>query len=111
MSLDQFFDEPESLYNEKVDQETRNRIKLCVAAYAYELLGHSIMDDAEFDSLAKQIDVTIDTRRPDMDIWFRQNFQSHTGMWIHNHPEKNRLRYLALQKILRDDWKPKNVYT
>lgn len=108
MSLDQFFDEPESLYNSVVDTETRNRIRLSVAAYAYELLGESIMSDAEFDELAKKIDVTIDTRRPDMDAWFRQNFQPHTGMWIHNHPEKNRLRYLALQKLLRVDWKPQN---
>ena len=105
MSLEQFFDEPEVPYNPIVDAETKNRIKISIAAYAYELLGHSIISDAEFDELAKKIDVSIDTRRPDMDRWFRENFQSHTGMWIHNHPEKNRIRYLTLQKLLKPDWR------
>ena len=36
-------------------KEIRNRIKLSVAAYAYEYHDDSIMSDAEFDKLALQI--------------------------------------------------------
>lgn len=92
-NLEQFIDEP--VYNPIVDAETRRRIRLSVAAYAYEYLSSPIMTDAEFDELARAIDLSIDTRRPDLDAWFRKNFQSHTGMWIRNHPEKNILESLA----------------
>lgn len=93
-NLEQFLDEG-PVYNPTVDGETRKRIRLSVAAYAYEYLSTPVMDDAEFDELARSIDLNIDTRRPDLDAWFRKNFQPHTGMWIRNHPEKNKLEWLA----------------
>ncbi len=95
VSLDQFFGEEESLYSTEVDAETRKRIRLSVAAYAYECMGTSIMSDAEFDHLAYSIDLNINTRRPDLDVWFKANFKPHTGMWVNNHPEKNILRVLV----------------
>jgi hypothetical protein len=102
MSLERFLDDDEDPhYNEKVDTETRNRIRLCVAAYAYEFMDVSIMSDGDFDALAKKIDVTVDTRRPDLDKWFRENFAAHTGQWIHNHPEKPKLRSIAF-KLLKN---------
>lgn len=93
MSLDQFFvDEVDnSPYSERVCQETRKRIRVAVAAWAYEVLQESIMSDAEFDQLAQSIDLSIDTRRPDLDKWFRKNFQAYTGSWVHGHPDRNRL--------------------
>ena len=102
MNLEQFLNEDKS-YNQEVDLETRHRIRLSVAAYAYEVMGQPIMTDAEFDKLAKQIDLSINTRRPDMDKWFRENFEPHTGMWIHTHPEKRRLDRLAIC-ILTKRW-------
>lgn len=98
MSLDQFFvqEVDESPYSDRVSEETRRRIRVSVAAYAYEILGESIMSDGEFDDLCKQIDLSIATRRPDLDEWFRTNFEPHTGMWIHTHPEKSRLHQLAM---------------
>jgi hypothetical protein len=92
MSLEQFLDDDP--YSDKVCLETRNRIRLSLAAYAYEVMCMSIMSDEEFDTLAKSIDLSIDTRRPDLDKWFRENFEPHTGMWIYNHPERFRLRQL-----------------
>jgi hypothetical protein len=53
------------------------------------------MSDSEFDELAKSIDLSVDTRRPDLDKWFRKNFDPFTGMWIHGHPERQRIEQLA----------------
>lgn len=99
MSLVQFFDDGDSLYNDTVDLETRKRIKLSVAAYAYEFLSTQLMSDSEFDALAYSIDLKIDTRRPELDAWFRRNFEPHTGMWIYGHPEKSKLLVIAKNVI------------
>jgi hypothetical protein len=90
MSLEQFLEHDP--YSDRVCLETRNRIRLSLAAYAYEVMCVSIISDEEFDTLAKSIDLSIDTRRPDLDKWFRENFEPHTGMWIYSHPERFRLR-------------------
>lgn len=82
-------------YSDRVCDETRRRIRLTVAAFAYEILHRTIMSDSEFDELAKSIDLSIDTRRPDLDKWFRENFDPFTGMWIHGHPERRRVEQLA----------------
>lgn len=66
--------------------ETRNRIIISVAAYAYDF-DIPIMSDAEFDDLARSINLSSSTSRPDLDQWFRANFSTDTGMWIHKHPE------------------------
>ena len=39
---------------EGVNQEIRNRIRLSVAAYAYEYKDDPIMSDDDFDKLAKK---------------------------------------------------------
>lgn len=79
--------------------ETRNRIRLTLAAWAYEVHADSIMSDDEFDRLALSIDVRKSTARPDLDEWFRENFNPHTGMWALNHPERDRIE--ALYQSLR----------
>lgn len=94
MSLEQFFTD-DDMYNPTVDTETKNRIKLSVAAYAYEVLNQPIMTDGDFDALAKKIDLSVNTRRPNLDKWFRENFSSSTGMWVLNHPDRRRLDTLA----------------
>lgn len=101
MNLDQFLVEEIDTrpYSDIVCLETRRRIRLSLAAYTYEALMVSIMSDIEFDELARSIDLTIDTRRPDLDKWFRKNFQPHTGMWIHGHPERERLHIIAERLI------------
>ena len=77
-----------------VEIERRNRIRLSVAAYAYEFEDDSIMSDGNFDALAQAIDVTMDTGNEQMDMFFREQFSPHTEQWIHDHPELDRLRIL-----------------
>ena len=79
-------------YNPIIDNETRIRIKVALYAYAYEYEATSLVSDAEFDSLCYQIDLNVNTRRPDLDTWFRKYFQPHTGQWIHNHPELEKIK-------------------
>ena len=77
-----------------INQEIRNRILVSVAAYAYEYLNAPIMSDSKFDALAQQIDVTQDTGNTKLDTFFKNNFNADTGLWIHKHPEKTKLKYL-----------------
>lgn len=74
--------------------ETRNRIRIAVAAWAYEVHADPIMSDDEFDRLALSIDVRKPTARRDLDDWFREHFNPHTGMWVLAHPEQDNLESL-----------------
>lgn len=77
-----------------INQEIRNRIRLSVAAFAYEYMDDPIMSDAEFDQLANKIDVTQKTGNDLLDTFFETAFSPDTGMWIHRHPEKQKLSWL-----------------
>lgn len=84
------------------EQETRRRIKLCVWAYAYEIDGESLVADHVFDREALAVDLRLATSRPEMDDWFRKNFDPSTGMWIRNHPDLT-----GIEKLYRTTFKPK----
>ena len=77
-----------------INQEIRNRIKLSVAAYAYEFLNDSIMSDHDFDQLSLQINPQEETGNKKMDNFFKKHFKPDTGMWIRSHPEIKKLEYL-----------------
>ena len=77
-----------------INQEIRNRIKLSVAAYAYEFEGDSIMTDHEYDELSLKINPNEKTGNDVMDKFFKTQFQPDTGMWIRSHPEIKKLDYL-----------------
>lgn len=72
-------------------KETQRRCCVAVWAWSYEVYNHSIVDDATFDRVCKEIDLSISTGNKKMDKWFKENFQPHTGQWVHNHPNKKRL--------------------
>lgn len=72
-------------WGSRVEHERRRRIKLCVAAYAYEIAAAPVMTDAAFDALALASDPNVTTGRHD--TWWRETFRPHTGQWIHQHPE------------------------
>ncbi len=74
-----------------IEVERRNRIRLTVAAYAYEIKGEEIMSDAAFDRLAQSIDRNMSTGYEVTDRFFREEFSAMTGMWIHKHPELKRV--------------------
>jgi hypothetical protein len=108
MSLDDF------MVNH-IEVERRNRIRLSLAAYAYEFENTSIMSDADFDKLALQINPELTTieeyqlpeqkdRYKVLDRFFQNEFQPDTGQWIHKHPELDRLANLY-NKL----WRKKNV--
>ena len=75
-------------------KETHRRIRLSVAAYAYEFESDPIMSDGDFDEMCSKVDLSVNTSRPDMDKWFRENFDKSTGQGIHTHPELNRIQQL-----------------
>lgn len=77
-------------------RETRNRIRVAIAAYAYEVEADPIMSDAEYDALSRQIDPRKPTCNLRLDQFFRQHFSAHTGSWIHQHPDLAGVRRLYL---------------
>jgi len=93
LSIEDFM-EVKSNWGSPVEIERRNRIKLSVAAYAYEVHSDSIMTDAEFDELASKINIAISTENDIMDLYFQKEFSPYTGQWIHKHPNK-----VGLEKI------------
>lgn len=93
-SLESFFGEEDnsSLYTPEIDAETRLRIKVALYAYSYEFQSVSLVSDGEFDALCYKVNLNQKTRRPDLDEWFRNNFEPHTGQWIHKHPELEKIK-------------------
>ena len=78
----------------KVNPEIRNRIRVAVAAYAYELENDPIMSDDEFDELARSIDPEVRTGNDLLDDFFWSDFSASTGQWIYKHPELEKIRWL-----------------
>lgn len=74
--------------------EKRNRMRLALAAYAYEFEDDSIMSDQEFDALAKAIRPDVRTGNAEMDNFFATEFNPCTGQWVHVHLGLKRLREL-----------------
>ena len=98
MSLDKFFEDTvphvPAVWGSDVEKERKNRIKLSIAAYSYEVHSDSIMSDSEFDDLANKINVQTNTDNEIMDDFFKQEFNPYTGQWIHKHPNKDGLEKL-----------------
>ena len=95
MSLEEFFvDDGPVKWGSKVEKEVRRRIKLSVAAYAYEFKDAQIISDAEFDKMCLEVDVKVDTGNKVMDSFFKKHFDPSTGQWIHKHPELAKIAQL-----------------
>ena len=84
----------------EIEYQKRIRIRLSLAAYAYEKKNYSVMSDAEFDSLSKEVNPSTLTGHPVMDKFFKEHFSPDTGMWINSHPELDKLAslYYTLKK-------------
>jgi hypothetical protein len=80
-----------------VEIERRNRVRLAVAAYAYEVLNETIMPDAEFDALAMKIEPSMSTGHDVLDRFFMDHFDPFTGIWVHKHPNKPGLHRICVQ--------------
>ena len=84
-------------------KEIRNRIKLSVAAYAYEKVNEPIMNDNEFDNLSKLINTKIRTGKRKLDKFFRDNFEPDSGIWINKHPELYKIEYIYKKYYRKDE--------
>lgn len=77
-----------------VEREVQRRILVTQAAYAYEIANKIIMSDYSFDKLAQTINPRFGTCHPVLDEFFATRFSPMTGMWIHDHPELDRVAAL-----------------
>ncbi len=73
------------------ESERRKRIRLCIFAYAYEVMSAPLISDAEFDKIAMSVDVRIDGGL--QDFW-KTHFHPWTGQWIHSHPNFDGIKKL-----------------
>ena len=76
------------------NREIRNRIRLSLASYAYEYHDDSLMTDAEFDKLSREINPNEKTGNELIDRFFREEFMVDSGMWIRRHPELDKLKLI-----------------
>lgn len=72
--------------------EQHRRIRVSIAAYAYEIMDDPILSDEEYDTLAALIDVSVSTGNAQLDEFFRTEFSPYTSMWVHKHPQKGKLK-------------------
>ncbi len=79
----------EASWGTPVERERRRRIQVAVWAYAYEVHDESLVPDAVYDRVCREVDVSVDTGRPDLDAWFRSEFDPSTGFWVHSHPDRD----------------------
>lgn len=84
----------------EVEIERRNRIRLLIAAYAYEYLAESWITDYEFDELAKKINTQIETGHKVCDEFFKTEFHPATGSWIYDFPKEELEKLKSLYKRL-----------
>ena len=82
----------------EVEIEIRNRIRLSLAAYEYELGPFKCngvdLPDGVWDRLALSIRPEIATGHKVMDEFFREVFSPDTGCWVRRHPELDKLATL-----------------
>jgi len=84
-----------------VEIERHNRIMVAIWAYAYEFENDSMVSDEIFDATCRAIDTSVSTGHKILDEWFKNEFMPDTGMWIHKHPELDKVKNYYL-RIKRD---------
>lgn len=80
----------------QISIERRNRIRLSIFAYAYEVENVSLISDHEYDELSLRINIKQKTGNKIMDRFFIKEFNPSTGMWVYNHPQLERIKQLYL---------------
>lgn len=79
------------IWGSPIEREVRRRILVSVAAFGYEFRNKSVMLDSHWDEMAQQINPRLGTCHPLIDEFFASKFSPMTGMWIHEHPELDRI--------------------
>lgn len=80
------------IWGTPVEIETRRRIRLAVWSYAYEFENVSLVSDGTFDVESYLVNLKQPTNRPGLDFWFQIHFQPATGLWVHHHPELDKIK-------------------
>lgn len=93
----------ESRWGSLVEIETKLRIKLSVAAYAYEIEDDEIIDDYSYDMLCLKINTDIVTGNSVLDEFFKEHFDPSTGNWIHKHPQLEKIKQIYEEHYMEDD--------
>jgi hypothetical protein len=98
-------------WGNSIEQEVRLRIRVSVAAYAYEIANKPIMSDAIFDWLASKVQRTMGTCHPLLDEFFAVEFSAMTGMWIHKHPELDGIAsiFTRYYTVMRDHFESPQI--
>lgn len=78
------------------------RIRLSVAAWAYEVHDQSIIPDHLYDRMCLEVNPEVETGNEKLDTFFKEHFDPSTGVWVHRHPEPGKLESLY-RDVLR--WK------
>lgn len=86
-----------------VNPEIKLRIDVAVAAYAYEFENVSLVDDAKFDAMCRAVRPELSTGNERLDTFFRDEFQPHTGQWVHKHRDIPGLRRIFMIKTKPSD--------
>lgn len=76
------------------EEEKRHRINVALWAYAYEIMDDPLVPDEIFDRVCGEIRPERSTDNAILDIFFRNEFQASTGMWIYKHPQTEGLRQI-----------------
>ena len=80
---------------DRLSEERLRRQRLLAAAYVYEITYDSpIMSDLEFDQQCLAVDLSLEVD-PATDVWWRENFEPSTGMWIHRYKDTEELDRLV----------------
>jgi len=73
--------------------ERRNRIRISIAAYAYEFKGRSIMTQFDYDELSDRIHPEANIG-DETDEFFRDQYLPYETNWIHWHPKLEQIEQL-----------------
>lgn len=84
---------PLGTWGSSLELEVRRRIQVSIAAYAYEIESNPVMSDALYDWFAERVRPRMGTCHPLLDEFFVVHFTPMTGMWIHQHPQLDRIRH------------------
>jgi hypothetical protein len=82
------------IWGTKIEIERRRRILLSVWAYAYEIENDSLVDDKTFDKECMKVDPSLTTGSRQLDNFFKFQFNPFTGLWIHQHPDLQRIKQI-----------------
>lgn len=76
----------------------RDRIRVAVAAWAYEKGPTPSMSDQEYDALSLRVHKyrKVATGNSRLDNFFKRHFDHYTSLWIHKHPDQEGLRRIYL---------------